>query len=194
MWFSSGEPRSNAFSRILSPDSEKILQDYYNKGFQIISVDARGTGDDTFLSKYFYALNMWSNQEGKLKHIVEDNTSHKYKDVTKIFSQYIFHEIYNNTKYISSHHNACDILYINQLKFNKKDINLVGASYGGVALTKINNILKEPNNNAVFGELKTAIFDSAVYNLDSDYVEQSKNYYKSKTTDHFLKIIQDNTR
>ena len=60
-------------------------------------------------------------------------------------------------RYLSSHHNACDILHINKLNFYRNDIHFVGFSYGGVALTKINNILKEPNNNAVFGELKTAI-------------------------------------
>ena len=162
LWVNVGGPGANPYNKIAS--KEPLLEKYYDAGFQVIGVDPRGTGPGTFLSESAYVLDMIASNSPKFRNIFKrhnlDHLVYNYFNRAALH-RWVFNDFVKEVSYLSSHHNACDTLYINEHSYGKKEINYVGVSYGGILLTIINNVLEKTHSK--FGRLATAIFDSASY-------------------------------
>ena len=127
----------------------------------IILLDYRGTGTKkSFLSEEIRGLSYY------YRYFSNNNTMNpNQKALLDRYLKKLRARLFKNSKYISSHHQACDVLYINSKHLGKKKINFTGGSYGGLVLHHLNNVLYSLDNKYQGQEnvLKNAIFDSPFY-------------------------------
>ena len=143
--------------------------------FNQVFLDHRGTGAfNSFMSREFRII----EEYGKLN---ESNPSG--------FAKEVMSKIKENNQYISSHHQACDALYVNNImtkEFNNKNqiknpefankIDFIGHSYGAIVATKLNNILASLGNSY---DNKKKVLKSIVYHSPTLLLSSEYEFYKS---------------
>ena len=137
-----------------------LLPEIYSKSNQVF-LDHRGTGAfNSFMSKEFRIL-----EEYRKLNESDPNS----------FMEEVMSDIAQNSKYISSHHQACDVLYVNNImseEFSRGNkIKFIGHSYGGVVATKLNNILSSLGNSyyGKDGVLQSIVYHSPALLFSSQY-------------------------